>query len=103
MSDLQDRLNAQLFREVPTAFWLDPNLWGDAPKPKPKPAPKPRPAETIPFTPRYLSGPQVAFWEGRRVVESHYHAMTDDIHLILEDGNAVRISRHALYDHRRYQ
>lgn len=88
MSDLQDRLEAELFRQVPTAFWLDPNRWGDAPKPPPPSPPSPPPPRPTIQNPAH-SWLLQSTWEGIPVVAADfaYHDMT--YRLLLEGGRAV--------------
>lgn len=94
MSDLQDRLEAELFRQVPSAFWLDPNRWGDAPKP-PLPPPS-RPATHNPAHSWLLR----CLWEGIPIIAADfaYHDMT--YRLRLEDGRAVVVTESTMREYR---
>lgn len=61
MSELEDAQWARLYAEVPSAFWLDPALWGT---PAPRPAPPPKPKASIPPAVPSLH----MFWQGFRVM-----------------------------------
>ncbi len=96
MSDLQDRLEAELFRQVPSAFWLDPNRWGDAPKPPPPPPPPPLASRPLPAWLR------CATWEGIPITAADYAAHDMTWRLRLEDGRNVVLTQEMLRAHSRW-
>jgi hypothetical protein len=95
--ETDDQRWARLHREVPSAFWLDPNLWGDAPAPTQRPFTAPIPPRSPRRFHRDFRG---SYWQGRLIERCDYHAQMDLYILGLEGGEQVNLTPRMIEDMR---